>query len=144
MRWRWCKKNLKERWPQSSRFWGGAFCAASNDASKKKQKGREDDKKNRVGVDTWRQVRKRSGGGTRVLDVSMLKIYFSPMRSRWRESGKSSVTTGMFQETFLDERISVGELYETHKLGMLRFYLFTESLTSRDEVLTAMEEGVDK
>lgn len=32
------------------------------------------------------------------------------------------------------------ELYETHKLGILRFYLFKEHLTNGDEVFTEMTD----
>lgn len=37
----------------------------------------------------------------------------------------------------------MGDLYETHKLGVLRFYLFTKSMTNGDEVFPETEEGAD-
>lgn len=102
-----------------------------------------------------RQVRKRCGGGTRVLNISKTatkteilshakKLFFPNEKSRkgkWEEFSHDIVD---FQEAYLDEGVSVGELYETHKLGTLRFYLFTERLTNGDEVFTEMAEGADK
>jgi len=38
----------------------------------------------------------------------------------------------------------VWESSETHKLGIFRFYLFTEHLTNGDEVFTEMTEGTDQ
>lgn len=90
-----------------------------------------------------RQVRKRSGGGTRVLDIhksatkteilSQAKILFFPneksMMGNWEEFSHDIVN---FQEAHVDENVTVGEYYETHKLGLLRFYLLTKTLTSND------------
>ncbi|KAL7401028.1 hypothetical protein ABVT39_021651 [Epinephelus coioides] len=97
-----------------------------------------------------KQVRKRSGGGTRVLDInkkatkseilSHAKKLFFPnemsMKGKWEEFSHDIVD---FQEACVDEDVSVGDLYETHKLGLLRFYLFTNTLTSENET----EEGAD-
>ncbi|XP_060749178.1 uncharacterized protein LOC132861600 isoform X1 [Tachysurus vachellii] len=102
-----------------------------------------------------KQVRKCNGGGTRVLDISKKatktkilsqakKLFFPNEKSRkgkWEEFSHNIVD---FQEAYLDEGVSVGELYETHKLGILRFYLFTEHLTNEDEVFTEMTEGTDE
>ncbi|GAA6101078.1 uncharacterized protein LOC113078290 [Tachysurus ichikawai] len=102
-----------------------------------------------------KQVRKRNGGGTRVLDISKKatkteilsqakKLFFPNEKSRkgkWEEFSHNIVD---FQEAYLDEGVSVGEHYETHKLGILRFYLFTEHLTNEDEVFTEMTEGTDE
>ncbi|KAK7138439.1 hypothetical protein R3I94_010191 [Phoxinus phoxinus] len=102
-----------------------------------------------------KQVRKRNGGGTRVLDISKKatkteilsqakKLFFPNEKSRkgmWEEFSHNIVD---FQEAYLDEGVSVGELYETHKLGILRFYLFTEHLTNGDEVFTEMTEETDE
>ncbi|KAL7403327.1 hypothetical protein ABVT39_027824 [Epinephelus coioides] len=97
-----------------------------------------------------KQVRKRSGGGTRVLDInkkatkseilSHAKKLFFPnemsMKGKWEEFSHDIVD---FQEACVDEDVSVGDLYKTHKLGLLRFYLFTNTLTSENET----EEGAD-
>lgn len=48
----------------------------------------------------------------------------------WEEFSHDTVN---FQEAQVDEDVSVGEYYETHKLGLLRFYLFTKTLTSEDD-----------
>ncbi len=97
-----------------------------------------------------RQVRKRSGGGTRVLDMNKnatkteilsqaKKLFFPNEKStmgKWEEFSHDIVN---FQEAQIDEDVSVGDYYETHKLGLLRFYLFTKTLTSGDD----QEEGAD-
>lgn len=97
-----------------------------------------------------KQVRKRSGGGTRVLDInknatkteilSLAKNLFFPNEKstmgKWEEFSHDIVN---FQEAQVDEDVSVGDYYETHKLGLLRFYLFTKTLTSEDDP----EEGAD-
>lgn len=97
-----------------------------------------------------RQVRKRSGGGTRVLDMNKnatkteilsqaKKLFFPNEKStmgKWEEFSHDIVN---FQEAQVDEDVSVGDYYETHKLGLLRFYLFTKTLTSGDD----QEEGAD-
>ncbi|KAM4562116.1 uncharacterized protein PAE49_010719 isoform 1-T2 [Odontesthes bonariensis] len=97
-----------------------------------------------------RQVRKRSGGGTRVLDMNKnatkteilsqaKKLFFPNEKStmgKWEEFSHDIVD---FQEAQLDEDVSVGDYYEKHKLGLLRFYLFTKTLTSADDP----EEGAD-
>ena len=44
-----------------------------------------------------------------------------------------------FQEAQVDEVVNVGDNYETHKLGLIRFYMFTKTLTSGDDP----EEGAD-
>lgn len=103
-----------------------------------------------------KQVRKRSGGGTRVLDISKTatkteilshakKLFFPNEKSRkglWEEFSHNIVD---FQGACLEEGVSVGELYETQKLGMLRFYLFTESLIMiRNDVFIKMEEDTDE
>ncbi|XP_047659720.1 uncharacterized protein LOC125139512 [Tachysurus fulvidraco] len=102
-----------------------------------------------------KQVRKRNGGGTRVLDISKKatkteilsqakKLFFPNDKSRkgkWEEFSHNIVD---FQEAYLDEGVSVGELYETHQLGILRFYLFTEHQTNEDEVFTEMTKGTDE
>ncbi|XP_051812335.1 uncharacterized protein LOC110966885 [Acanthochromis polyacanthus] len=91
-----------------------------------------------------RQVRKRSGGGTRVLDINKSatkieilsqakKLFFHNEKSvmgKWEEFSHDVVD---FQEAQVDEDVSVGEYYETHKFGLLRFYLFTKTLTSEDD-----------
>lgn len=110
-----------------------------------------------------RQVRKRNGGGTRFLNISKnaakaeilsnAKNLFFPneksTKGKWEEFSHDIVD---FQEAYLDDGVSVGELYEAHKLGVLRFYLHTESLTNDEvnesedeegEVFREMEEGDD-
>ncbi|KAK0149851.1 hypothetical protein N1851_009401 [Merluccius polli] len=96
------------------------------------------------------QVRKRSGGGTRVLDMNKnatkteilsqaKKLFFPNEKSKmgkWEEFSHDIVN---FQEAQVDEDVSVGDYYETHKLGLLRFYLFTKTLTSGDDP----DEGAD-
>ncbi|XP_042609688.1 uncharacterized protein LOC122142538 [Cyprinus carpio] len=102
-----------------------------------------------------KQVRKRNGGGTRVLDISKKatkteilsqakKLFFPNEKSRkgkWEEFSHNIVD---FQEAYLDEDVSVGELYETHKLGILRFYVVQSNLTNGDEVFPEMTEGTDE
>lgn len=49
---------------------------------------------------------------------------------KWEEFTHDVVN---FQEAQVNEGVTVGEFYKTHKLGLLRFYLFTETLTSEDD-----------
>lgn len=97
-----------------------------------------------------RQVRKRSGGGTRVLDINKSatkieilsqakKLFFHNEKSvmgKWEEFSHDIVN---FQEAQVDENISIGDYYEIHKLGLLRLYLCTKTLTTEDDP----EEGAD-
>ncbi|XP_061610704.1 uncharacterized protein LOC133468616 isoform X2 [Phyllopteryx taeniolatus] len=97
-----------------------------------------------------KQVRKRSGGGTRVLDInknatkteilSQAKQLFFPNEKstmgKWEEFSHDIVN---FQEAQVDEDVSVRECYDTHKLALLRFYLFTKTLAGGDD----QEEGAD-
>ena len=98
-----------------------------------------------------RQVKKRNGEGTSILNISKkdilshaTRLFFPNVKSRngkWEEFSHDIVD---FQEAYLDDSISVGELYETHKLGVLRLYLFTEHPTNTEEMFTEMAEGADK
>ncbi|XP_053288829.1 uncharacterized protein LOC128449596 [Pleuronectes platessa] len=105
-------------------------------------------------INDKRQVRKRNGGGTRLLDISKTatkkdilshaKGLFFPneksIHGMWEEFSHDIVD---FQEANLEDSISVRELYEAQKFGVLRFYLFTEHLTNREDI-TEMGEGADK
>ncbi|XP_053303389.1 uncharacterized protein LOC128462122 [Pleuronectes platessa] len=105
-------------------------------------------------INDKRQVRKRNGGGTRLLDISKTatkkdilshaKGLFFPneksIHGIWEEFSHDIVD---FQEANLEDSISVRELYEAQKFGVLRFYLFTEHLTNREDI-TEMGEGADK
>jgi len=55
--------------------------------------------------------------------------------SKWEEFSHNIVD---FQEAY--QLMLVWESSETHKLGIFRFYLFTEHLTNGDEVFTEMTE----
>ncbi|KAK7944641.1 hypothetical protein WMY93_000369 [Mugilogobius chulae] len=93
-----------------------------------------------------KQIRKRSGGGTRVVSVSkdskkqdlliMTKDLFFPndesQFGKWEEFDKDIKD---FKETPINDVITVGELYNQHKFGILRFYLstrFSEDSTHND------------
>lgn len=83
-----------------------------------------------------KQVRKRCGGGTRVLDVnknatkkdllSHAKELFFPhgksKKGNWEEFTHNVYD---FKESELDDHTNVGELYTVSKFGILRFYLYT-------------------
>lgn len=87
-----------------------------------------------------RQVRKRSGdididkNATKTKILSQAKKLFFPNEKstmgKWEEFSHNIVD---FQEAQVDEEVSVGDYYETHILGLLRFYLFTKTLTSGDD-----------
>ena len=85
-------------------------------------------------------MRKRCGGGTRVLDVpkdltkkyilSHAKDLFFPQgdskKGKWEDFSHNVFD---FKESELDERTTVGELYTLSKFGILRFYLSTKCFT---------------
>ncbi|XP_077361249.1 uncharacterized protein LOC144006333 [Festucalex cinctus] len=97
-----------------------------------------------------RQVRKRSGGGTRVVDINKnatkieilsqaKKLFFPNEKSTmgtWEEVSHDIVD---FQEAQFDEDVSVRDYYDIHKFGLLRFYLFTKTITGEDDP----EEGAE-
>ena len=106
-------------------------------------------------INNKKQVRKRNGGGTRYLDIYKTatkkdllshakRLFFPNEKSRNRKWEEFSHDIVDFQEAYRDESISVGELYETHKLGVLRLYLFTEHPTNREDMFTEMAEGADE
>lgn len=83
-----------------------------------------------------KQVRKRCGGGTRILDISKdstkkdlmshAKELFFPhgesKKGKWEEFTHSIYD---FKESELEDSVTVGELYTLSKFGILRFYLHT-------------------
>ncbi|XP_049437634.1 uncharacterized protein LOC125891993 isoform X1 [Epinephelus fuscoguttatus] len=92
-----------------------------------------------------KQVRKRRGGGTRVLDLpkeSRKADILQYAKDLFFPNGKNKF--GRFEtfshdildyqeEAVLDEDITIGDLYTVLKMGMLRFYLCTKSLTDEDD-----------
>lgn len=66
-----------------------------------------------------------------------LKICSFPMKSQWMGNCEFSHDIVNFQEAQVDEDVSVGEYYETHKLGL--FYLFTKTLAN----VVDPKEGAD-
>ncbi|XP_061575820.1 uncharacterized protein LOC133441985 [Cololabis saira] len=102
-----------------------------------------------------RQVRKRCGGGTKLMDISKngtkieimtqaKKLFFPNEKSTKGKWEKFSHDIVDFQGAYLEEGVTVGQLYETRKFGVLRFYLLTESLINGDEMFTEMAEGADE
>lgn len=91
-----------------------------------------------------KQVRKRKGGGTRTLDVPKgskksdlinyaKDLFFPNGKCKFGDFETFSHDILDFQEeAVLDENVSVGELYNVLRLGMLRFYLCTKTHTSLD------------
>ncbi|XP_013883858.1 uncharacterized protein LOC106532363 [Austrofundulus limnaeus] len=98
-----------------------------------------------------KQVRKRSGGGTRVLNVSKAstkkdllshaKDLFFPLgrstKGKWEDFNHNIFD---FKESELDESTTVVDLYTLSKFGILRFYLNT---TSRVDLTDAAEVDSD-
>lgn len=92
-----------------------------------------------------KQVRKRRGGGTRVLDLpkeSRKTDILQYAKDLFFPNGKNKF--GRFEtfshdildyqeEAGLDEDVTIGDLYTALKMGMLRFYLCTKSLTDEDD-----------
>lgn len=83
-----------------------------------------------------KQVRKRCGGGTRVLDVNKTatkmdlllhakKLFFPDGKSKKGNWEDFIHNVYDFKECELDDHTDVGELYTLSKFGMLRFYLHT-------------------
>ncbi len=92
-----------------------------------------------------KQVRKRSGGGTRTIDISKnAKKYdiLSKAKELFFPRGVSkkgpweifSHDVFDFQESELEDAITVGELYTVLKMGMLSFYLSTKCIPPDDEL----------
>ncbi|XP_030277557.1 uncharacterized protein LOC115584345 isoform X3 [Sparus aurata] len=91
-----------------------------------------------------KQMRKRSGGGTRVLEVSKnstktdilshAKELFFPggesTKGKWEDFLHDIYD---FKESRLDESSTVGELYTVSKFGILRFYLNTTCLVDSSD-----------
>ncbi|XP_028299015.1 uncharacterized protein LOC114461247 isoform X2 [Gouania willdenowi] len=102
-----------------------------------------------------KQVRKRRGGGTMRLDLSKAatktdilahaqNLFFPNMASSkgtWDQFCHDIVD---FQETPLMDGVTVGELYDSHRGGMLRFYLMTESLSEGDHVFSLNKVTLDQ
>lgn len=92
-----------------------------------------------------KQVRKRRGGGTRTLDVSkeskkedLLRyakdIFFPGGQNKFGKFEAFSHDILDYQEeTVFDEDMTVGELYNVLKMGVLRFYLCTKALVDEDD-----------
>ena len=92
-----------------------------------------------------KQVRKRRGGGTRLLDLpkdSRKADILQYAKDLFFPNGKNKF--GRFEtfshdildyqeEAVLDEDITIGDLYTVLKMGMLRFYLCTKRLTDEDD-----------
>ncbi len=92
-----------------------------------------------------KQVRKRSGGGTRAIDISKnakksdilskAKELFFPRgvskKGQWENFSHDAFD---FQESELEDEITVGELYTVLKMVMLRFYLSTKCIPPDDEL----------
>ncbi|KAK7925064.1 hypothetical protein WMY93_007374 [Mugilogobius chulae] len=93
-----------------------------------------------------KQVRKRRGGGTRTIDVpkeTRKADLFTYAKDLFFPEGKNkigdfeSVTADIVdyqEEPIIDNNVTVGELYDTLKMGMLRFYLSTRINCDNDEV----------
>jgi len=92
-----------------------------------------------------KQLRKRSGGGTRVLDISRdstkkylisyaKELYFpggESKKGKWEDFTHNIFD---FKESELDESTTVSELYTLSKCGVLRFYLSTVSLVDKSDI----------
>lgn len=92
-----------------------------------------------------KQVRKCSGGGTRTIVISKhakksdilsqaKELFFPRGVSKKGPWETFSHYVFDFQESVLEDEISVGELYTVLKMGMLRFYLSTNSIPNSDEL----------
>ncbi|XP_076880222.1 uncharacterized protein LOC143528391 [Brachyhypopomus gauderio] len=106
-------------------------------------------------VHEGKQVRKRSGGGTRILDLSKeakkadilhhAKDLFFPngisKKGKWEIFSHDIVD---YQESELDDDVTIGELYSVLKMGILRFYLNTRFLTDEDESESDIISKADK
>ncbi|CAL9685426.1 unnamed protein product [Knipowitschia caucasica] len=87
-----------------------------------------------------KQIRKRSGGGTRLLSVSkdstkedLLKtgkdLFFQNGESQMGKWEEFYASIEDFKESPINDHVTVGELYNMHKFGILRFYLSTRFVT---------------
>lgn len=99
-----------------------------------------------------RQVRKRGGGGTTVLDISKKatktdilsharKLFFPDDRSSrgtWDDFSHDVVD---FKVRRLDDNVSVGQLYEMQKLGIIRLYLLTMDLNRKPSGTKRTRDG---
>ncbi|CAL9686254.1 unnamed protein product [Knipowitschia caucasica] len=108
-----------------------------------------------------KQVRKRKGGGTRTIEVpketnkaDLLQyatdLFFPGGKNKFGRFETFSCDIVDYQEeAILDDGVTVGDLYETLKMSMLRFYLWTKSLpddeddTNIEEVYEQGQEDVD-
>ncbi|XP_046701301.1 uncharacterized protein LOC124382965 isoform X1 [Silurus meridionalis] len=100
-----------------------------------------------------KQVRKRCGRGTRILDISKdatkndlmahAKELFFPhgesKKGKWEEFTHSIYD---FKESELEDSITLGELYTLSKFGILRFYLHT--MWHKDKSGTEVDNEKDR